>query len=159
MSAADIPAAHLRYAAGVDQQAGALAWMPDEPDLRFWIVTSRRTGRWVLPKGGVDPGMTPWDAAAQEALEEAGLHGQTAPEPVGLYRIPKIRPPLIWTVEVTLFPMRVERVERTWLEQNQRERRLVSAADAHDYIAEPEILRLIRAFAATRRLPDDRRSR
>lgn len=136
--------ASLRYVAGVDQQAGALAWMPEPGPLRFWIVTSRRTGRWVLPKGGVDAGMTAPEAAAQEALEEAGLTGDIQHTPVGIYRIPKIRPPLIWTVEVSLFPMRVAHVAETWLEQDERERRLVTLAEATALIEEPEMLRVLR---------------
>lgn len=139
----------LRYAAGVDRQAGVLAWMPDHDDLRFWIVTSRRTGRWVLPKGGVDPGFTPWEAAAQEALEEAGLTGDVAQTPVGRFRIPKIRPPLIWTIEVALYAMRVHAVADTWLEQDERERRLVSLDEAATLIEEPEILALVRGFSET----------
>lgn len=146
----------LRFVAGVDRQAGALAWMPgldgeggDEGDgLHVWLVTSRRTARWVLPKGGIDAGMTPSEAAAQEALEEAGLTGIMADAPVGIYRMPKIRPPLIWTVEVELYPMQVTHVAPSWLEQNQRQRRLVSLDEAHDLIAEPDILLILRRFAA-----------
>ena len=136
--------ASLRFVAGVDRQAGALAWMEHESDLKFWIVTSRRTQRWVLPKGGIDPGMTPHEAAAQEAFEEAGLIGDISAYGVGSYRIPKIRPPLIWTVEVSVYPMRVETVHDDWLESDQRVRRLVTVDEAAALIVEPEIVRLLR---------------
>lgn len=134
----------LRFVAGVDRQAGVLAWMEHETDLKFWIVTSRRTQRWVLPKGGVDPGMTPHEAAAQEAFEEAGLIGNISALGVGSYRIPKIRPPLIWTVEVVVYPMRVETVHDDWMESGQRNRRLVTVDEAAELIAEPEIVSLLR---------------
>ncbi|MGD1923334.1 MAG: NUDIX hydrolase [Paracoccaceae bacterium] len=141
----------LRYAAGIDRQVGALAWMPDDADLRFWIVTSRRTGRWVLPKGGVDPGMTPSQAAAQEAFEEVGLTGEVNHAPIGGYRIPKIRPPLIWTVDVEIYALRVTHVAETWLEQSERERRLVTLAEAHQLIEDDTILSAL--SMSTLRLP------
>ena len=134
----------LRYVAGVDQQAGILAWSEDAKERRFWIVTSRRTRRWVLPKGSVDAGMTPAQAAAQEALEEAGLIGVPGPDPVGSYRLPKIRPPLIWTVQVALFAMHVDEVHKDWQESHQRERKLVTVDEAASLIIEPEIVALIR---------------
>ena len=134
----------LRFVAGVDRQAGALAWMEHEADLKFWIVTSRRTRRWVLPKGGIDPGMTPHEAAAQEAFEEAGLVGEMSPRGIGSYRIPKIRPPLSWTIEVTVYPMRVAVVHDDWLESDQRDRKLVTVDEAAGLIAEPEIVALLR---------------
>lgn len=134
----------LRFVAGVDRQAGVLAWMEHEADLKFWIVTSRRTQRWVLPKGGVDPGMTAHEAAAQEAFEEAGLIGDISSFDVGSYRIPKIRPPLIWTVEVVVYPMRVETVQDDWMESGQRNRKLVTVDEAAELIVEPEIVNLLR---------------
>ena len=136
----------LRYVAWVEQQAGVLAWFPGTDPLEFAIVTSRRTGRWVFPKGGIDAGMTPAEAARQEAFEEAGLEGQITGPAIGRYRTPKIRPPLIWTVEVTLYAMRVDRVLDTWQEIDQRTRRFVTLDQARDLLAEPDMITLAERF-------------
>ncbi|MEM9063135.1 MAG: NUDIX hydrolase [Pseudomonadota bacterium] len=141
----------LRYAAGIDHQVAALAWMPETTEPKFWIVTSRRTGRWVLPKGSIDAGMTAPQAAAQEAFEEVGVSGEVGPTPIGRYRIPKIRPPLIWTLDVEIYPLCVTRVDDTWREKAERERRLVGLAEAHQLIEDDAILSALRA--ATLRLP------
>ncbi|MEM1298270.1 MAG: NUDIX domain-containing protein, partial [Pseudomonadota bacterium] len=125
---------HLRYVPWVQEQAGVLAWLPDTDPVQFAIVTSRRTGRWVFPKGSVDDDMTPQEAAAQEAFEEAGLEGVVAPEPIGAYRCPKIRPPWIWTVEVTLYAMRVDKMLDDWLEIDQRTRNFVDLAAARELL-------------------------
>lgn len=44
-------------------------------EIEFLLVQTRG-GRWTFPKGGVDPGMTRAQAAAMEALEEAGAYGR-----------------------------------------------------------------------------------
>jgi 8-oxo-dGTP pyrophosphatase MutT (NUDIX family) len=50
---------------------------------RVLLLTSRETKRWIIPKGWPMKGHKPWEAAAQEALEEAGLVGQISKEPIG----------------------------------------------------------------------------
>ena len=134
----------------IEPQAGVLAWLADTRPLRFVLVTSRRTGRWVFPKGGIEDGMTAADTAAQEAFEEAGLIGRPLPDPIGRYRTPKIRPPLIWTVEVALYTMRIDSVLDRWIEEDQRQRRFVTLEEARGLMDEPEMLALAEKFVAIR---------
>ena len=134
---------------GIVRQAGALAWLPDPRPLRIVLVTSRRTGRWVFPKGGIDEGMTEPEAAAQEALEEAGVVGTPADAAFGTYRTLKIRPPLAWTIEVALYPVRVDRVLDTWEESAQRVRRFATLEEARTLIEDPAMLRLAESFLAS----------
>lgn len=139
----------LRFVAGVDHQAGVLAYTQDVEDRRIVIVTSRRTGRWVFPKGSVDKGMTPPEAAAQEAFEEAGVIGVAAEDPVGAFMTPKIRPPLIWTVAVTVYPMPIDEVLDDWQEIDQRERRFVTLSEARELLSQPEMIALAEKFWTT----------
>src|SRR5260370_36367577 len=39
------------------------------------LVTSRETQRWIIPKGWPQRGRAPYDSAAREAFEEAGVVG------------------------------------------------------------------------------------
>ena len=48
-------------------------------------MTSRETRRWVVPKGWPMKGRKPWEAAAQEALEEARIVGRPRKKPAGTY--------------------------------------------------------------------------
>lgn len=134
--------------AGVDNQVGALAWLPGSDPFQFVIVTSRRTGRWVLPKGGIDEGMTASEAAAQEAFEEAGVIGRVAPDPIGVYRVPKIRPPFIWSVDVALYPVEINEVLDVWIEADQRARRFVTVDEAAGLLEDEGVIDLVRSFAA-----------
>ena len=52
----------------------------------FLLITSRRTGCWIFPKGSLMEGLAPWESAAQEAFEEAGVEGHVDPAPLGTYR-------------------------------------------------------------------------
>ena len=53
------------------------------------LVTSRESGRWVIPKGNFANSVSPHFAAAQEAEEEAGVRGAVCPTPLGTYRYRK----------------------------------------------------------------------
>lgn len=128
------------------RQSGALAWLPGTSPRQFMIVTSRRTGRWVLPKGSIDPGMTAPEAARQEALEEAGVVGQVATDPVGTYRTRKIRPPLYWHVDVALYPLKIADVLDVWIEVDQRNRRFVTIDEARELLTDVGVIALIDSF-------------
>ena len=46
------------------------------PALEYLLVRTKGGKYWIFPKGGVDAGEEPWEAAAREAGEEAGAEGQ-----------------------------------------------------------------------------------
>jgi 8-oxo-dGTP pyrophosphatase MutT (NUDIX family) len=54
------------------------------------LVTSRGTGRWIIPKGWPMKRKAPYAAAAREALEEAGVVGQIGKEPIGSFSHKKL---------------------------------------------------------------------
>ena len=67
-------------------QVAALPIRVDENGkLLTLLVTSRETKRWVLPKGWPMKGRKRWQAAAQEALEEAGIVGRPRKKRAGKY--------------------------------------------------------------------------
>jgi 8-oxo-dGTP pyrophosphatase MutT (NUDIX family) len=54
--------------------------------LEFLLVRTSNGERWTFPKGGVERGETLTEAAAREAVEEAGVAGRLGDEPIGEYR-------------------------------------------------------------------------
>jgi 8-oxo-dGTP pyrophosphatase MutT (NUDIX family) len=54
-------------------------------EVEVLLISSRETRRWILPKGWPMKGRKPHAAAAQEALEEAGVVGKIGKDPVGIY--------------------------------------------------------------------------
>ncbi len=126
-------------------QYAALAWREAVEGREVLLITSRDTGRWVIPKGWPMKNRTPWDAAAREAFEEAGVKGQVEPAAIGSYRYVKHlsrwreRP-----VEVQVFPLRVERELDDWPERRQRERVWLAPEEAAGRVHEPDLAELIR---------------
>ncbi len=57
--------------------------------LEILLITSRDTGRWVIPKGWPMPGRLSPGVAEREAFEEAGVKGKASAEPLGSYMYQK----------------------------------------------------------------------
>src|SRR5271163_1536523 len=57
------------------QQVAAVCYRVGTGGIEFLLVQTR-SGRWIFPKGGVEPGLTRAQSAALEAFEEAGVHGR-----------------------------------------------------------------------------------
>ena len=55
------------------------------------LVRTKGGERWTFPKGHVEPGERPWEGAAREAHEEAGVEGDVALTPFTRYRYPATR--------------------------------------------------------------------
>jgi len=102
--------------------------------LEVLLVTAMRSRKWILPKGIVDPGMTPAGAAAQEAWEEAGVTGIMNPRSPGHYTISK------WggTCRVEVFRMDAVREADSWPEAGSRNRRWFGLDDARRAIHPPD---------------------
>ncbi len=120
----------------------------DAVAVRIMLVTSRGTGRWVIPKGNVGPTASLHAAAAAEAEEEAGVCGALCPVPIGAYRYRKRRGSgASLMVDVDVFPLAVTQELDDWKERAERERRWFSLADAAKAVDEADLRELIQSFA------------
>jgi 8-oxo-dGTP pyrophosphatase MutT (NUDIX family) len=123
------------------RQSGALPYSVVEGRVAFLLITSRRTGRWIFPKGDIEPDMTPWDSAAQEALEEAGVSGQIGTEPVGSYRS-SASVDGSSLVDVDIYPLLVETQLDVWKEMDQRLRHWAVLPEARRLLNDSALSRL-----------------
>lgn len=111
------------------------------------LITSRDTGRWVLPKGWVEKDEKLWRAAEREAEEEAGLQGEVSRKHAGRYfyaKVMKIGPAV--ACEVVVYPLLVAKIADDWKEKGMRERNWFPVAEAADLVDEPELREIIRRF-------------
>jgi 8-oxo-dGTP pyrophosphatase MutT (NUDIX family) len=124
------------------RQSGAMPYCVIDGRIVFLLVTTRRTGRWIFPKGGIVQDMTPWDSAAKEALEEAGVSGTIGTTPIGTYYTSDKGQ----IVPVDLYPLEVEQQFDSWKEMDQRLRHWALPAEAQRLIADWRLSRIPVSF-------------
>jgi 8-oxo-dGTP pyrophosphatase MutT (NUDIX family) len=133
----------------VRRQYAALPFRLDDTGCpEILLVTTRETGRWIVPKGWPVATLSPRQVAAREAYEEAGLIGTMLDgTSFGSYQYDKI---LVGGAtipcEVKVFAMRVERQNPTWPEMQQRRTRWCNPDLAASLVAEPGLARILSAF-------------
>ncbi|MGY6570492.1 MAG: NUDIX hydrolase [Salinarimonas sp.] len=120
-------------------QVGALPYRIVDGHVVFLLVTSRRTGRWIYPKGAVIEGMTPQESAACEALEEAGVEGNIWSEPIGVYDSVKVKGMTRTPLRVTVYPLEVTHQHDPWKEAGQRHRHWALLPEARRLLSEPRL--------------------
>lgn len=131
------------------RQYAALPWrVSEDAGLEILLASSRRTRRWIIPKGWPMKGRKPYVTAAVEALQEAGLLGKIDKRKLGSYHYQKrLKNGATLLCRVDVFPLRVERQRKSWPEKSQRVTQWVAPAEAAELVHEPELSALIKAFA------------
>ncbi|MEQ1716266.1 MAG: NUDIX hydrolase [Hyphomicrobium sp.] len=129
------------------RQVGALpVRQADDGGLMVLLVTSRDTGRWVIPKGWPSKRLTDPNAAAREALQEAGVTGKIKKTAIGTYRYRKIDDSINALVEVSVFLLTVRKEKKNWSEKRERERAWFAVEAAARKVREPRLKALILAL-------------
>jgi 8-oxo-dGTP pyrophosphatase MutT (NUDIX family) len=120
--------------------------------LEFSLITTRGSGRWIIPKGWLKPGQDPWVAAAHEAFEEAGLSGEIGVRPIGTYQYIKNLHYLASAVcRVDVFPLLVTDEHSTWPEVSGRRRAWFDTDAAAATVSDAEVGEIILSFSASTR--------
>ncbi|TXI01406.1 MAG: NUDIX hydrolase [Rhizobium sp.] len=119
---------------------------PEREDAEVLVVTSRESGRWVIPKGWPIKGKKPHEVVAIEAFEEAGVRGKVKKKPFGYFTYLKhldddSRVPCI----VELHLLEVEQTFLDFPERGQRRVEWVSFIEAANRVKEPELKGLLLA--------------
>ncbi len=128
-------------------QVAALCWRLHGRKTEVLLVTSRETGRWVVPKGWPMRDASATEAAATEAWEEAGATGLISDVCQGFFAYHKVLgPDREVPCIVAVYPMKVTGLADSYPEKKQRKRRWFPLAKAADKVAEPELKTLIRGF-------------
>lgn len=131
------------------RQCGALCyrWAADGDTIEILVITSRDSGRWVIPKGWPMKKKQPHQAAEIEAWQEAGVRGRAKKNPIGRYTYLK------WLDDgdvapciVDIFQVEVTEIGKNFKERGQRELAWLSPAEAAHRVREIELKSLIIDF-------------
>jgi phosphohistidine phosphatase len=126
-------------------QSSVIPWRIRDGQPEILVILSSKKKHWVVPKGIKEPGLSPQESAAEEALEEAGVIGVVGDEPLGSYVYEK------WGAATTchVYPMEVTRelAYEEW-EESHRERTWVTPQQAAARLRQPQLRPMVETLAA-----------
>jgi 8-oxo-dGTP pyrophosphatase MutT (NUDIX family) len=127
-------------------QAGVIAYRIVDGKVQVLLMTSRDTGRWIIPKGNINGRSTPSKAAEKEAYEEAGVRGTiTSSIPLGNYTYFKqLESGQARGAAVEVYLLRIKEQLKKWPEKGERKLSWVSTKEAVDLVEEPGVVPLLR---------------
>jgi 8-oxo-dGTP pyrophosphatase MutT (NUDIX family) len=131
-------------------ESGVLAFRrEDDGDARILLISRKRSKKWGIPKGKVEPTLTFPETAAKEAFEEAGVIGRITSSSVGMFRARKrsSNPLIEQTIEVWVYLLEVTETLANWPEKGKREIRWVSCEAAATQLREPVLSHLCHRLA------------
>lgn len=136
-----------REKSDVRTQFAALCYriVKDKPE--FLMVTSRGTGRWIIPKGWPVDGKTPAESALTEAWEEAGVIGRVTGPCLGLFSYHKLLPEAGGLPCVAMvYPVRVKALADDFPEAGERRRKWMRPKKAAAKVDETELAQIMLGF-------------
>lgn len=130
-------------------QVGALCWRLSKrrdgtkgPEIL--MVTSRDTGRWIIPKGWPIKTLGMPGSALLEAWEEGGVRGEACADPLGWFDYDKIgRKGAIIPCRVQVHAIKVAELAGRYPECLQRRRRWFRPHKAARKVAEPGLAQIM----------------
>lgn len=127
-------------------QVAALCYRETAGRTEVLLITSRDTGRWILPKGWLIDGLDGPQSALQEAWEEAGVKdGDLTTDPVGSFDYDKRQEGgYDIPVEAKVYKVRANTLADEFPEADERTRKWVSPSDAANMVQEPGLQEILR---------------
>ncbi len=139
-----------RHAKGAEKTAAMpqVAALPyrigDDGQVEILLITTRRTKRYIYPKGWRMKGRSAAEAAAQEAKEEAGVLGTVSKHPIGQYIYWKELSSMSIQIRVSVYALAVSDQLWQWSEQDERTRICVHPDRATVMVSDRSLIPFIR---------------
>ena len=132
-------------------QIGALPYILDRDGPKFLLITSRRSQRWIIPKGSPKEGMVDHELAELEAFEEAGIGGEIGTTALGHYTdIRKYADDGEFErLKIRVFPFLVAYQYIDWPERGQRKHTWLGTRQAASLVENGELATIISEFDPT----------
>ena len=122
-------------------QSALIPYKISEKKIEILLIRSSADKHWIVPKGIIEPGLSAVQSAEKEALEEAGIEGESHEIKLGSYTYEK------WKAQcsVEVFAMQVKCVlpENQW-QENHRKRQWVSIESAEKMLNQKALIPLLK---------------
>jgi 8-oxo-dGTP pyrophosphatase MutT (NUDIX family) len=136
------------------RQSGIIPYRLELDVLQVLLITSRKTGRWVIPKGNIGKGHNARRAAEREAYEEAGVSGDVEKMPLGSYTYGKaLKDGTSRPTVVKVFAMHVLKEAKAWPEMAERRSEWMEPKEAARRVHEAGLATLFLQLAERHRKP------
>ncbi len=129
-------------------QVAALCYKETPTGKRVLLITSRDTGRWIVPKGWPIDGLNGSEAALQEAWEEAGVSkADIESDPVGQFEYDKgLGEGMTVPVKTQVYLTQVRDLSEEYPEVDERRRAWFKPSEAAEKVDEPELKAILQAI-------------
>lgn len=129
-------------------QVAALCYRETKTGKQVLLITSKDTGRWIVPKGWPIDGKDGPQSALQEAWEEAGVSkADIETEPLGYYEYAKgLGEGMTVPVEAQVYLTKVRDLSEEYPEVSERERAWFEPKDAANRVDEPDLKAILNAL-------------
>ncbi|MBY8974498.1 NUDIX domain-containing protein [Rhodobacteraceae bacterium NNCM2] len=126
---------------------GIISYLPGSDKKNVVLVTSRSSRKWIFPKGRRIPGKSRAASAKQEAYEEAGLVGKLDANGAVQVEIARKKKK---NIQLTLYPMRVDKMLKRWPEAKKRKRIVLPCDKAERRLNSSEMRRSLKRWRKSR---------
>ncbi|MDC7127340.1 MAG: hypothetical protein PQJ46_17385 [Spirochaetales bacterium] len=106
-------------------EIGTIPYIIKDGEIKVVIITSRKSGQWIFPKGQPEKDLSSDKVALMEAKEEAGIEGEITAPPI---IVPYTKGENV--INMKSFPIKIDKLCKTWEESKERKRKLVSIEEA-----------------------------
>jgi 8-oxo-dGTP pyrophosphatase MutT (NUDIX family) len=129
------------------RQVAALVHRSGNSGPEILLITSRDTGRWIIPKGWRQKGRSRARSALREAFEEAGIRGSVRKKAIGSYVYEKRidKKGVTHDCLVDVFLVAFSKQEKKWPERGQRTSAWLKPSLAARKVAEIELKAILRS--------------
>lgn len=131
----------FNYPSNIYDQSAVIPYKIEGDSIKILLIKSRK-GKWIVPKGIIESGLTPQESALKESIEEAGVEGIVDQNFLGEYKYEK------WggVCNVKVFPMLVTKEYEKWEEDYFRIRKWYDIKKAVSRIENPELIGMLKAL-------------
>ncbi len=121
-------------------QSAVIPYRFNDDCYEILLITTIKKKHWIIPKGVIDPGLSPTESAVKEAREEAGIEGRIVSKCLGTYSYKK------WggTCHVEVYLFEVDNMLDQWPEKDLRKRQWFSVKKAVSTLREDTLKKIIK---------------